>query len=75
MYHVTEDTDNFVALHFTGQLEKADYDKMVPYLESKIERHGKINLYWEMDDFEGWDVQFFEQVGPQVALHDVELAE
>lgn len=55
MYHVTEDTDNFVALHFSGQLEKADYDKLIPYLESKIDKHGKINLYWEMDDFEGWD--------------------
>lgn len=56
MYHVTEDTDNFVALHFSGQLEKRDYDKLVPYLEGKIGQHGSINLYWEIDDFEGKDI-------------------
>ncbi len=56
MYHVTEDSDNFIALHFSGELTGSDYEKLVPVLEAKIAQYGKLNLYWEMDDFEGWDL-------------------
>ena len=55
MYNIIKNTDKLLALHFTGELEKSDYDGFLPILEEKIKKHGKINLYWEMDDFDGWD--------------------
>lgn len=46
---------DLVALKFTGSLDKEDYTLIVPSMEEKIDRYGKISLYWEMDDVEGWE--------------------
>ncbi|GAB3832607.1 hypothetical protein GCM10028895_50510 [Pontibacter rugosus] len=46
---------DLVALKFTGSLDKEDYTLIVPSMEEKIDRFGKICLYWEMDDVEGWE--------------------
>jgi len=49
----TENTEVF-ALRVLGTLSEEDYNLLVPAMEAEIARHGKINLYWEMKDFEGW---------------------
>lgn len=55
MYEILPKSDDrFVALRMTGKLEKSDYETLLPLLKDRIGRSGKINLYWEMRDFEGW---------------------
>ena len=51
-----EPQDDLMAVMVTGKLKKADYDNLLPVLEEKIKKYGKINLYWEMQNFEGWDL-------------------
>lgn len=53
--YLKEHSENLVAIIVTGKLEKADYDSLIPEIEEKLRRHGKLNFYWEMVDFEGWD--------------------
>lgn len=42
------------AVRVSGTLSKEAYDVLTPALEKRIAEQGKINLYWEMVDFEGW---------------------
>jgi hypothetical protein len=42
-------------IHFSGKLEKADYELLVPELERLVQKHGKLNLLFDMKDFHGWD--------------------
>lgn len=49
-----ESQGGFVALRLTGKLDASDYEGIIPILESRIREHGKLRLYWEMRDFEGW---------------------
>lgn len=51
-----ETKDAFVALRLSGKLDESDYESMLPILEERIARYGKISLYWEMRDFEGWTI-------------------
>ncbi|GEO05444.1 hypothetical protein AAE02nite_31080 [Adhaeribacter aerolatus] len=46
--------EDLVAVSVSGNLEKHDYDQIIPVLEMKIAQFGKINLYWEMIGLEGW---------------------
>ncbi|MFC5272200.1 STAS/SEC14 domain-containing protein [Adhaeribacter terreus] len=41
--------ENVVALKISGSLTKADYDGIVPTLETKIRQFGKIKLYGEIE--------------------------
>jgi hypothetical protein len=52
--YLKEHSEDLIAVKVTGKLEKADYDSLIPKMEEKIRRYGKVNLYWEMEDFEGW---------------------
>lgn len=55
MYEILPETkDAFVALRLTGKLDEKDYEALLPMLKELIARHGKISLYWEMREFEGW---------------------
>lgn len=49
-----ETHDAFVALRLRGKLDEEDYRTIVPLLKDRIARHGKIALFWEMQDFGGW---------------------
>lgn len=35
-------------------LSDDDYNKFVPFVEQKIKELGKVRIYFEMQDFEGW---------------------
>lgn len=54
--YLKEHSGDLVAVMLTGKLEKADYDSLIPEIEEKISRFGKLNMFWEMVEFEGWDV-------------------
>ncbi|WP_205502115.1 SpoIIAA family protein [Rufibacter psychrotolerans] len=49
----TQKPDLFAA-RLSGKVGKEEYDLIVPALEAQIAQQGKIDLYWEMTDFEGW---------------------
>ncbi|MDP0498598.1 MAG: STAS/SEC14 domain-containing protein [Verrucomicrobiota bacterium JB022] len=49
--------DDLVALRLSGKLDAADYDSIKALLESRIAEQGKVRLYWEMVDFDGWTPQ------------------
>jgi hypothetical protein len=48
--------DNLIAVRLTGSLTKQDYDQLIPVLESKIKQFGKVDLYWEMEAIDGWNL-------------------
>ena len=50
-----ENGGKLVAVHVTGKLVKADYERCVPELERLIRQHGKLRLLFEMTDFHGWE--------------------
>lgn len=55
MHTLLPETDGtFVAIRISDKLDQADYQSIVPILEERIAEHGKISLYWEMEQFEGW---------------------
>lgn len=39
-----------------GKMLKSDYDMLVPAIEDRIERHGKINLILNLSHFKGWSL-------------------
>ena len=44
--------ENIVVLKVNGKLTKADYDHVVPILETKIKQFGKIKAYVEIENLE-----------------------
>lgn len=48
-----ESKDALVAFRISGNIDKNDYDVMLPVLEERIKQHGKIKVYaevWEVED-------------------------
>lgn len=50
----TRDDGKVVVVRVNGKLEKEDYERFAPKIESLIERHGKVNMLVETHDFHGW---------------------
>ncbi len=44
-----------LAVHISGRVEQKDYIKFVSEFERLVIRHGKINLFFDMTEFRGWD--------------------
>ena len=60
MIQILEQTpDNIIATKATGKLTEADYNKLLPLLNNKIEQYRKIRWYFEMADFDGWELKAF----------------
>lgn len=51
---LAETTESFVALKLNGKLRDQDYDAMIPELNRRIEEHGELSLYIQMENFDGW---------------------
>lgn len=47
--------DAFIAIQATGTLSSEDYDAVLPDIEKTIQKHGKIRIYADMVDFNGWE--------------------
>lgn len=45
---------NVIEVDLTGKLTKESYEALVPSMEEKIRKHGKIRLLVVMHDFHGW---------------------
>ncbi|GAA5482963.1 STAS/SEC14 domain-containing protein [Haloferula sargassicola] len=60
MHQILPETrDDVVALRLSGKLDATDYESIIPTLESHIEHHGKIRVFWEMIDCDGWTIEGF----------------
>lgn len=44
-----------LAVHVSGKLAKADYEHFVPAFERLVQRHGKLRILFDMQDFHGWE--------------------
>ena len=42
-------------VHVSGKLTTEDYERFIPAVERLIQRHGKIDILFEMTDFHGWE--------------------
>ena len=58
MYQLmSESSGNVMGIKVSEKLTEKDYETLVPLLEEAISKHGKIRLLWDMDDFEGWNLE------------------
>ncbi len=48
---------DILAFKATGKLTDADYKQFLPILEEMIRKRGRISLFIEMQNFEGWEAQ------------------
>ena len=54
--HINELTDgNFLAVHVSGILSRADYERFVPKFEQFVQQHGKLRVLFDMTGFHGWE--------------------
>lgn len=53
--YLAENGGDLVAIKTSGKIGKEDLDRLLPEVEERIKQYGKINFYWEMDAFEGWE--------------------
>jgi len=51
------DDNNILAFRASGKLTDADYGQFLPVLEEMIRNTGRISLYIELQDFEGWEAK------------------
>jgi hypothetical protein len=49
-----ETHESFIALELSGKLDSHDYETILPIIRKTIEQHGKVRLFWEMKNFDGW---------------------
>lgn len=60
MHQILDETrGDLIAVRITEKLDSADFASLIPMLEARIKEHGKIRLYWETEDFEGWTAEGF----------------
>ena len=52
-----ESQGDLVAFRISGNVDKNDYDVMLPVLENKIRQHGKIKVYAEVQDVEAYSLR------------------
>ncbi len=57
MFDILESTqkDDVVAVRISGELTKDDYERLTPLIEQKIQEHGNIKMFFEMEDVENVD--------------------
>jgi len=51
------DNKDILAFKVSGKLTDDDYSQFLPVLEEMIHNTGRISLYIEMQDFEGWEAK------------------
>jgi len=55
MIEIKKTQGNIIYTKSTGTLTKNDYDKLLPVLNTLLEKHVKIRWYFEMENFTGWE--------------------
>ena len=57
MYKVLANgSEDFIAIQFSKKVTGEDYKSLIPLLKEKLQKDKRINLYWEFENFEGWDL-------------------
>jgi hypothetical protein len=51
-----ESGGKLVAVHVSGKLAKADYERFVPEFERLVRQHGKLRVLFDMTGFHGWEL-------------------
>jgi hypothetical protein len=51
-----EDGGKVIAVHVSGKLEKADYERFVPEFSRLVREHGKLRVLFDMSGLHGWEV-------------------
>ena len=63
MLSILEAEGNYIATRVTGKISKTDYQKILPIINEQLQTNEKIRWYFEMEDFEGWDMKgLYEEV-------------
>ncbi|MDX5436145.1 MAG: STAS/SEC14 domain-containing protein [Pontibacter sp.] len=58
MLQLLEQTkDDLVAFRISGNVDRNDYNVMLPLLEERIKQHGKIRVYVEVMDVEDYSLR------------------
>ena len=50
-----ENGGKVLAVHVSGKLAKADYERLVPEVDRLVQQRGKIRMLFDMANFHGWD--------------------
>lgn len=53
--------ENVIATKAIKKLTKSDYSTLLPILVSRLQTYKKIRWYFEMEDFQGWELKAFWQ--------------
>lgn len=60
MIQILEQTEaKVIATKATEKLTEEDYDKLLPLLNNMLRQHEKIRWYFEMENFDGWELKAF----------------
>ena len=51
--------NNLIATKATGKLTEDDYNLLLPVLYEKLKQYPKLRWYFEMEDFDGWQLKAF----------------
>lgn len=58
MIQILEQTEGkVIATRATEKLTQTDYNKLLPLLNDKLRKHQKIRWYFEMKNFNGWELK------------------
>ena len=57
MLTILETEGNYIATKVSEKITKADYEKILPVINEQIQQYGKVRWYFEMEDFEGWELK------------------
>lgn len=53
MYEALPSADHVGAYRFSGTMDREDYDRCIADVETRLQRHGRIGIYCELDGFTG----------------------
>ncbi|MDQ8184128.1 STAS/SEC14 domain-containing protein [Pelagicoccus sp. SDUM812002] len=53
-YTLPETRNDFVAMRLSGKLDQNDCGEYISILEERINRYGRISLFCDMADLDGW---------------------
>jgi predicted transposase YbfD/YdcC len=60
MIQILEQTENnVIATKATKKLTTTDYEKLLPILKDRLKQYEKIRWYFEMENFQGWELKAF----------------
>lgn len=60
MIQILKQTDDrVIATKATKKLTENDYNQLLPLLKDKLTQYQKIRWYFEMEDFDGWELKAF----------------